>query len=116
MFLQTLIKYFNDSMSNFTFNVTADHILGICWVFSCRCMQSMFIVPTGSIRTDVETGVNADRVATEIPPHILDTSIKVIKIDGVTVSVSKSPVSLSLLIVTATQYFSAWLFYVCSQQ
>ena len=49
-------------------------------------MESTFLVPTGSVRTDIESGNNADRVATDIPPHIIDTNVRVIKVDGVTVS------------------------------
>jgi hypothetical protein len=44
------------------------------------------VTPTGSIRVEVESKPNEDRVETDVPPSITDTSVKVIKVDSTTVS------------------------------
>ena len=49
-------------------------------------MQSTFVHPTGATPVEFESGPNQGRVETDIPPHIIDTSIKVIKVDNVAVS------------------------------
>ena len=51
-----------------------------------RCIDSRFVAPTGTTKAEFESGPNVDRVETEMPPHILDTSIKIIKLDGSAVS------------------------------
>lgn len=38
-------------------------------------------MPTGTIRVDVEAPPNEDRVAAVVPPTILDTTVKVIKLE-----------------------------------
>lgn len=56
-------------------------------MFSRRCTESEFVTPTGSIRVEVESKPNEDRVETDVPPSITDTSVKVIKVDSTTVSI-----------------------------
>ena len=46
-----------------------------------QCIESDFLSPTGSVRVEVEAGPNEDRVSDDIPPSIIDTSIRVIKLD-----------------------------------
>ena len=46
-----------------------------------RCITSSFYNPTGSIQVEAESGANEDLVTDDIPPNIIDTSIKVIKMD-----------------------------------
>ena len=55
-------------------------------ILQTRCMQSTFVHPTGATPVEFESGPNQGRVETDIPPHIIDTSIKVIKVDNVAVS------------------------------
>ena len=46
-----------------------------------RCLESRFEAPTSAIRVEFEDGPNEDRVATDIPAHIIDTSVRLIKLD-----------------------------------
>ncbi len=55
-------------------------------VYVLSCVESRFLDPTGSQRVEVESPPNEDRVATDVPPNIIDTSVKVIKLGGVAVS------------------------------
>ena len=46
--------------------------------------------PIGSIKVEVESGPNSDKVEGVNPPHIIDTDVKVIKYGGQVVGISKS--------------------------
>ena len=45
------------------------------------CISSSFYNPTGSIQVEAESGPNEDLVTDDVPPNILGTNIKVIKMD-----------------------------------
>lgn len=47
-----------------------------------QCIQSHFINPTGSVQAQFEAGPNIVRIADDIPPNVMDTSVKVIKLDS----------------------------------
>ncbi len=59
----------------------------------CSCIGSTFVNPVGSVRVEVETGTAEE--ATEIPPNIIDTSIKVIKVDGNAVGLHPTTLALT---------------------
>jgi hypothetical protein len=53
-----------------------------------RCVPGSYTMPTGTVRVDFESPPNEGRVTTDVPPSIIDSSIKVVKLDRSTVSMS----------------------------
>ncbi|CAH1775060.1 unnamed protein product, partial [Owenia fusiformis] len=45
------------------------------------CMEGMYSSATGAVKTEFESGENSGRVSQTLPPKIIDTSIKVVKLD-----------------------------------
>lgn len=54
-----------------------------------RCISGTYVTPAGTVRVDFESG-NEHRIATDAPPYIIDTTVKVIKLDGSAVSLVSS--------------------------
>ena len=47
-----------------------------------QCQESRFQAPTGAVVVQMEDGANRDLVADDIPPIVIDTSVKAIKLNG----------------------------------
>src|SRR6218665_1625216 len=45
-----------------------------------RCMSGTYATPAGTVRVDFESG-NEHRIAIDAPSYIIDTAVKVIKLD-----------------------------------
>jgi len=53
---------------------------------SCSCVSSSYTSPTGTVRVDFESTPNEHRVVTDLPPHIIEDTVTLIKLDRRTVS------------------------------
>jgi len=58
-------------------------------------VSGSYTSPTGTVRVDFESSPNEQRVATDVPEHIIDEDVELVKLDRVTVSIPlSSPVSI----------------------
>ena len=66
-----------------------------CVMQNQQCVESDFQFPTGSKRVEVEAGRNQGLVASDLPPNIMDITVK-------TVKMSANQVSMGLMCVKMT--------------
>lgn len=55
---------------------------------ACRCIPGSYTSPTGRVRVDFESSPNEQRVVTDPPSHLIDDSVRLVKLDHLTVSVA----------------------------